>query len=276
MRLSNLASAIALSLATSLGAFGCGPPVLGPVTNIGQGESFACGNPKFDSFFEEVLDARSKTSDLDGETPLKKRLADGLGLAPTAASDQMFSAAKERAEAIKSGGGAIYVQLFPEPRSFSRDGKEKAGALGKTLEETTKLGLDKADELAGLAAQIRQTEAKLDDLKQEADSAFPDAHKRAEVMRELEASQIELEKARNRALAESGRSLNFVAALARAADTGGADLVASSESGGKGKPAGKGSGASKPSGPTKPAGMTGPAKPAGGGAKPKHKEDFDP
>lgn len=279
MRLSALSRALLFSGITLVAgaSIGCGAPVLGPTTKIGQGESFACGNPKFDSFFEEVLDLRTKTSSLDGEGPVRKKLAEGLGLAAGVASDQALSNSKERADALKANGGSFYLQLFPEAKTYAKDGsKEKGAALAKAVEDTAKLAVETSDEYAGLAAQIRQTEGKLEDLKREAETAFTDPAKRAEVTRELDASQEELEKARMRAQAESGRALNFVAALARAVDTGGADLIAAADGPpGKKPPPGKPTG--KPAGGAgKPAGGAGPAKPAGGGAKPKHKEDFDP
>ena len=252
---------------------GCFAPTLTVQTKIGQGESFASGEAKFDAFFEEVLDARTKASNIDGESPLRQRLAEGLGLAPNAASDQMISTAKERADAFKTSGGSLYVQMLPEAKLFTREGKDKVGSLPKAVEETVKLGVEKSDELNGLGNQIRQIEAKLDDLKHEAETAFPDPKKRAEVLRELDAAQEVLEKARLRAFAESGRALAFVVAVVRAVDTGGAALVAEAEAG---KPKPKPAGTAKPAGAGtgKPAAGTG--KPAGGTAKPKHKEDFDP
>ena len=48
-------------------------------------------------------------------------------------------------------------------------------------------------------------------------------------MSELEAARGVLAKARLKALAESGRALNFVVELARNVDTGGADTVAVAE-----------------------------------------------
>jgi hypothetical protein len=275
--------ALLLLVGIAATATGCGAPSMTPLTKIAQGESYACGNPKYDSFFEEVLDARTKTSALDGEGPLKKRLADALGLEASAANDQLFGAAKEKADALKNAGGSLYVQISPEPKTFSHDGKDKSSGFAKAVEETTKAGVDKADEYSGLASQIQQTAAKLDDLKREAETAFPDAHKRAEVMQELDASGEELDKAKMRALAESGRSLSFVVALARAANTGGADVLAGEPGAAKGKPSGgKTASAAKPSGagPAKPSGA-GAAKPSGAGpTKPagtkKPKEDFDP
>ncbi len=269
MSLSAVAGAILFSVTA-----GCGAPVLTPQTKIGHGESFASGEAKFDAFFEEVLDARTKSSNLDGESPLREKLAEGLGLARNVAADQMLTTAKERADAMKTSGGSLYVQLLPEAKLFTREGKDKGGSLPKAVEDTVKLGVEKSDELNGFGVQIRQIEAKLDDLKHEAETAFPDAQKRAEVLRELDASQEVLEKSRLRAFAESGRALAFVVAVVRAVDTGGADLVAASEPVAPAKTKPKRGGGKSAGGTGKPA--AGPAKPAGGAGKPKPKEDFDP
>lgn len=251
------------ALILSVAVLGCDPPDLIPEAKIAKGESYASGQAKFDAFFEEVLDARSKVADIDGEAPLRRALAEGLGIAPDAAADQMLASAKERATAMKSSGGAVKVQLAPEAKIIAREGKDKGGNFTKALGETVKQGVESSQELTGLGTQIEAVSAKLPDLDKEVDAAFPDPVKRDEVKRELAASKEVLEKSRLRALAESGRALAFVVAVMRAVDTEGNEALASNEPLPKPKPpGGKWSGARPPAG-----------KPAG---KPKPKDDFDP
>ena len=250
------------ALLVSLAAVACDPPDLIPEPKIAKGESYASGQAKFDAFFVDVLDARSKVNDIDGEAPLRRALAEGVGLAPDAASDQLLKSAKEHATALKSSGGAVKVQVSPEAKIITRDGKG-TGPFTKSLGETVKQGVESSEELNGLSNQIATVAAQLDPLSKEVDAAFPDPVKRDEVKRELAASKEVLDKARLRALAESGRAFAFVIAVMRAVDTEGNEALASNEPIPKPKPTG-----AKWSGTKPPAG-----KPAG---KPKPKEDFDP
>jgi len=230
-------------------------------TKIGKGESFTSGDPKYDEFFQSVLDVQAKVADADGETPLKKTLADGVGVKPTATTDEMIAAAKTKAQAVKSGGGGLYVQLLPEAKLFSKGGKQAPKGEGETftkaLEKTVHDGVAHSDELSGIGSQIHDLEGKVDDLSAGVDKTFSDPKRKDEVTKELAAAKDVLERSRLKAYAESGRALAFVVGVVRAVDTDSFDPSLLD-----GKP-----------GPKQAV-----AGPVGGGhpVKAKPKQDFDP
>lgn len=219
---------VALALTAPL--VGCMPPQ--GDTKMARGEGFQTGDPKYDEFFQAVLDAKSKVEDVDGTAALKKTLADGLqgggGSKKSMSTDELFSAAKSKAEAIKEGGGAFYVQMLPSAKLYKR-GKGGDDPFAKAVEKTVSEGISRSDQLSTIAVEIEQLEEKVDGLVDGAGEAFKDPKKKDEVVAELEAARDVLAKARLKALAESGRALNFVVELARNVDTGGADTVAVAE-----------------------------------------------
>ncbi|MFO0610975.1 MAG: hypothetical protein U0414_00205 [Polyangiaceae bacterium] len=214
---------VALALSTASLA-GCMPPQ--GDTKMARGEAFTTGDPKYDEFFQEVLDAKSKVEDLDGTTGLKKTLGEGLGSKKSMSNDELFAAAKSKADSMKQGGGGFYVQMLPSAKLYKRGKAADGDAFVKAVEKTVGDGITRSDELSGMAVRIEQLEAKIDGLVEGAGEAFKDSKKKEEVVAELEGARVVLEKARLKALAESGRALNFVVELARNVDTGGADAVA--------------------------------------------------
>lgn len=220
-------SLVVLALVLGTGAIGCMPPQ--GDTRMARGEGYSTGDPKYDEFFQEVLDAKSKVDGVDATTGLKKTLADGLGGSKKSMSDdELFAAAKSKSDSVKQGGGAFYVQILPSAKLYKR-GKAAEDGFVKAVEKTVADGLSRSDELSGIAIRIRGLEEKVDGLIEGAGDTFKDAKKKDEVVAELEAARDVLEKARLKALAESGRALNFVVELARNVDTGGADAVAVAE-----------------------------------------------
>mgnify|MGYP006915312785 CR=1 FL=1 len=94
------AIAALLALALTAPLVGCMPPQ--GDTKMARGEGFQTGDPKYDEFFQAVLDAKSKVEDVDGTAALKKTLADGLkgaggGSKKAMSTDELFSAAKSKA-----------------------------------------------------------------------------------------------------------------------------------------------------------------------------------
>lgn len=222
-------SSVLVALALALGAasaVGCVPPQAD--TKMARGEGYSTGDPKYDEFFQEVIDAKSKVEDVDATTGLKKTLADGLGAKKSMSDDDLFAAAKSKSDTIKQGGGGFYVQILPSAKLYKR-GKAAEDGFVKAVEKTVADGISRSDELSGIAIRIRGLEEKIDGLIDGAGDVFKDAKKKDEVVAELEAARGVLEKARLKALAESGRALNFVVELARNVDTGGADTVAIAE-----------------------------------------------
>jgi hypothetical protein len=225
-------------------------------TKIGRGESFTSGDAKYDQFFQSVLDAQAKVDGADGEAPLKKALAAGLGVKASMATDEMIAAAKSKAEAMKTGGGGLYVQILPETKLFKKPSKEESEAFTKAVEKTVHDGIVRSDELSGIGTQIKDLEARIEELSDGAGDAFEDPQKKDEVVKELAAAKDVLERSRLKAYAESGRALSFVVGVVRAVDTGGFDTLAMAEA--------------------KPAPKPGWSGKAGKPGKPKPKQDFDP
>jgi hypothetical protein len=220
-------SLFVLALALAVPAGGCLPHQ--GDTKMARGEAFTSGDPKYDEFFQSVLDAKSKVEDIDGARALRKTLAEGLeSTKESQSNDDLFAAAKSKADSTKEGGGAFYVQFLPKAKLYKR-GKAEADKFSKAVEKTVEEGISKSDEYAGLALQFEQLEGKVEGLIDGAGEAFKDPKKKDEVVAELEAAKDVLEQARMKALAESGRALNFVVELARNVDTGGADAVAIAE-----------------------------------------------
>jgi hypothetical protein len=227
-------------------------------TRIGRGESFTSGDPKYDEFFQSVLDAQAKVADTDGEAPIKKMLADGLGMKSSTGTDEVLAAAKSKAEAMQSGGGSLYVQILPETKLFKKPSKQESETFTKAVEKAVHDGVAKSDELAGIGTQIHQLEQKQEELSNDVDKTFSDAKRKDEVIKELAAAKDVLEKSRLKAYAESGRALAFVVGVVRAVDTEGYDPVAMAGSS------------------QAPKGFTGPIGKGGPLPKPKPKQDFDP
>ncbi len=259
MRVRQFSTTMGFAIALALAATGCVSSAKDD-TKIGRGESFTSGDAKYDEFFQSVLDVQSKVADADGETSLKKTLAEGVGAKPSASLDDLFAAAKTRAQAMKTTGGSIYVEIIPEAKLFKKGGgKSDSDPFTKALEKTVRDGVARSDEFNGIGTQIHELENKREDLESGVDTAFPDAKRKDEVTKELAAAKDVLERSRLKAFAESGRALGVVVGVVRAVDTDNFDPALLADAGQKPQKAG-------PVGPV----------PAGRPVKTKPKQDFDP
>jgi len=257
------AAVVALMLTMPLG--GC--IATAPTSHLANGESYASGQEKYDSFFNSVAETKKKADDSEGEAPLRKKVASALGLEESAKTSETLDAAKSRSSDLKKGGSKFYVVLDPEAKLVVKAGpedKDDTKAFVEAVGGAIKDGLASADELTAFARDVESLEAQLPTLDSDLATTFPEPSKQSEVKLELDAAKAILEKARLKAESESGRALRFSVMLAGAVDSGAAgELLAAAANKGNEKP--------------KPKGRGGVAKGGGkGGAKPKPKQDFDP
>lgn len=227
-----------------------------------KGESYASGTEKYDTFFASVSDLKGRADSAEGEAPLRKSVAEAVGLPADTKLEDTIDAAKERATELKKGGGRFYVVVAAEPKLILKgaDENKDATAFAKTIEDAIKQGIKKGDELDGLAREAAGLEGTLAELEKDLETSIADSSTRDQVKIELDASKGILEKSRLRAGSESGQALRFVVLLASAVDSGAAaELLAMEAGGGKKKVV-------RPVRPSRP----------GKAAKPKPRNDFDP
>lgn len=253
-----------LTLTIALPSAGCG--LFGEQSSyLLKGEKYSTGQEKYDSFFTSVTELNGKIDQAQGEDPLRKKVAEAVGIPADSKLEDTIDAAKSRSIELKKDGGRFFVVVAAEPKLIVKKGAEEnkeATAFAQTIEDAIKQGIKRGDELDALAREASNLEGTLATLEQEVDATFTDSSQRDQVKLELDASKEMLERSRLRAGNESGRALRFVVLLASAVDSGAAAELLAMEAGANTKPA-------KPKG--KPGG-----KPGGKPAKPKPKNDFDP
>jgi len=254
--------ALVLASALEVGCFG------GPPSHLAKGEAYTSGKEKYDTFFASVKELRSKADEAEGEAPIRKKVAVAVGLQEDAKLEDTIDAAKSRSNELKKDGGRFFVVVAPEPKLILKKGAEEnkdAATFAQTIEDAIKQGIQRGDELDGLAreaASLEQTQATLD---KDVEVAFKDSEEKEQVKVELVAAKDILERSRLRAGNESGRALRFVVLLASAVDSGAAAELLAMTAGATAKqtkvakirPGGGRGGSGKP-------------------AKPKPKNDFNP
>jgi len=229
-----------------------------------EGQKYTSGQEKYDTFFASVAEIRARTENLEGERPLRSKVALAVGLTDSAKLTETIEAAKERSNELKKDGGRFYVVVATEPKLILKKGSEEnknATEFASAVEGAIKAGIQRSNELETIAKEAADLEQALPGLEQDVETSFPDAAQRDQVKVELDASKEILELAKLRAGTESGQALRFVVLLASAVDSGAAELLAMEAS------------QKKKEDPPKPKWAGKPGKPAG---KPKPKQDFDP
>ena len=79
-----------------------------------EGKAYTIGNASFDSFFADVLSARSDGMNAEGdELAARASLISALGLEPNAGAALVASQAGERAKRLKSRGILLHLDLVP-------------------------------------------------------------------------------------------------------------------------------------------------------------------
>ncbi|NUP07027.1 MAG: hypothetical protein HOW73_13315 [Polyangiaceae bacterium] len=232
-------------------------------SHLAKGEEYKSGQEKYDTFFASVTELRGKTNDAKGESDLRKQVAEAVGLPASAKLEDTLDAAKTRSNELKKDGGRFFVVVAPEPKLIVKKGVEEnkdATAFAKTIEDAIKQGIQRGDELDGLAREAANLEETLSSLEKELDASFADTSTKDQVKLELDAARELLENSRLRAGSESGQALRFVVLLASAVDSGAAAELLAMEAGGSTKK------------PAKPIPRGKPGKPV----KPRPKNDFDP
>lgn len=254
-----------LKLSVIAFALALGACATAPTSYLLKGEAYSSGQEKYDSFFGSVTDLQTRAKEAQGDDPLRKSVALAVGLPESAKLEEAIDGAKSRSFELKKDGSRFFVVVAREPKLIVKRGAEEnkdAAAFAKTIEDAIKSGIERGDQLDGLAREAVALEQTLTGLEQDVETSFPDVAKRDQVKLELVAAKEMLENSRLRAGNESGRALRFVVLLASAVDSGAAAELLAMEAGAssktpktfKGKP-GKGGG--KP-------------------AKPRPKNDFDP
>jgi hypothetical protein len=255
-----------------LAASGC---VTTSTSHLENGQAYKSGQERYDTFFGSVAEVRSRTENLDGERPLRLKVASAIGLPESAKLDETIEGAKARSTELKKDGGRFYVVVATEPKLILKKGSEEnkeAAEFATAVEGAIKGGIQRSNELEGLAKEAAELERTLPDLSRDLDSTFEDPTTRDQVRIELDAAKEILQTAKLKAGTESGQALRFVVLLASAVDSGAAELLAMEASQKKeiekAKPPPKWRG--------KPPANYG--KPAAGAKPPKAKpkQDFDP
>jgi outer membrane murein-binding lipoprotein Lpp len=252
--------AVALSLATFAG---CLPP---QKSQLLEGQKYTSGQERYDGFFSSVAELRARTENLEGERPLRAKVAVAVGLTDSAKLTETIDAAKAKSADLKKDGGRFYVVVATEPKLILKKGAEEskdATDFAAAVDAAIKAGIQRSNELESIAKEAADLEQGIEGLEKELDSTFPEAAKRDEVKVELDASREILERAKLKAGTESGQALRFVVLLASAVDSGAAELLAMEAS------------QKQKEDPPKPK-WKGRAVGAGKPAKPKPKQDFDP
>lgn len=250
----------ALTLST-----GCLPP---QKSQLLEGQKYSSGQERYDSFFSSVAEIRARTENLEGERPLRSKVALAVGLTDSAKLTETIDAAKARSTELKKDGGRFYVVVATEPKLILKKGSEEnkdATEFASAVEAAIKAGIQRSNELEVIAKEAADLESNIGVLEQDVENAFQDRAVRDQVKVELTASKEILERAKLKAGTESGQALRFVVLLASAVDSGAAELLAMEASQKKEKePPAKPKWKGKPVSGGKPAG------------KPKPKQDFDP
>jgi hypothetical protein len=252
------AAALAFVLA---GATGC---VGAQKSQLLEGQKYSSGQERYDTFFASVAELRARTENLEGERPLRAKVAVAVGLTDSAKLTEVIEAAKARSADLKKDGGRFYVVVATEPKLIMKKGAEEnkdAAEFASAVESAIKAGIQRSNELEAIAREAAELEVNVTGLEGDAETTFTDASVRDQVKVELTASKEILERAKLKAGTESGQALRFVVLLASAVDSGAAELLAMEAS------------QSKEKEPAKPKWKGKPGKPAG---KPKPKQDFDP
>lgn len=261
------ALAFAVVLSASAGFAGCIPP---QSSHLLAGQKYTTGQERYDTFFSSVAELRARTENLEGERPLRAKVAVAVGLPDSAKLQDTIDAAKAKSSDLKKDGGRFYVVVATEPKLILKKGAEEskeATEFASAVEAAIKGGIQRSNELEAIAKEAAELEGGVETLEKELEATFPEPAKRDEVKVELAASKEILERAKLKAGTESGQALRFVVLLASAVDSGAAELLAMEASQKKVEPA-----KPPPRWRGKP-GAVGAAKPAG---KPKPKQDFDP
>jgi hypothetical protein len=197
----------------ALPATGCVPP---RDSKVSKGELVEVGEPGYDALFTKLRDAVAKTSELDGEAPLRKAVASAMGLADDAGRDATIEALSEKSKELKAKGVPISVALSPEPKVGGK--VEWAGAIEKALRE----GLKRADDLAALSKTIADLEPLRAEALADADKKLKAAGipvaKIREAKAELTAAEEVLKERRLQASNESGRAARYTLSVAQAVD----------------------------------------------------------
>ncbi len=262
--LTSRAIAVAITLLATPLATGC----TGAATShLMKGEAYTSGQEKYDSFFASVKELHGKAEQAEGEAPIRKKVAVAVGLTEGAKLEDTIDAAKSKSNELKKDGGRFFVVVAPEPKLIVKKGADEnkeSAAFAQTIEDAIKQGIQKGDELDGLAREAASLEQTLSSLEKEVDETFKASNEKGQVKVELDAAKEMLERSRLRAGNESGRALRFVVLLASAVDSGAAaELLAMTA----------GASAKQPKTPKgRPIAKGGVGKPV----KPKPKNDFDP
>lgn len=232
-----------------------------------QGQKYTTGQERYDTFFSSVAELRARTENLEGERPLRSKVAAAVGLPDSAKLTETIDAAKAKSSDLKKDGGRFYVVVATEPKLILKKGAEEnkdASEFATAVEGAIKAGIQRSNELETIAKEAAELEGGIPTLEQELESTFPDTTKRDEVRVELNASKEILERAKLKAGTESGQALRFVVLLASAVDSGAAELLAMEAS------------QTKKEEPKPPRWRGRPGAAVGKPAKPKPKQDFDP
>lgn len=259
--------ALAMVMSAAAGFVGCIPP---QSSHLLAGQKYSTGQERYDAFFSSVAEIRARTENLEGERPLRAKVATAVGLPDSAKLQETIDAAKAKSADLKKDGGRFYVVVATEPKLILKTGSEDGKAateFASAVEGAIKAGIQRSNELEAIAKEAAELESGVEPLEKELETAFPDLSQRDEVKVELAASKEILERAKLKAGTESGQALRFVVLLASAVDSGAAELLAMEASQKKAEPP-----KPQPRWRGKP-GAVGAAKPAG---KPKPKQDFDP
>lgn len=281
------ALACSLALASCAGA--------APVTKIERGEVYKTGTPKYDEYFEEVVNLRTEAAKAVGE---RHRVEDQLraAIGATAKSvEDLLDGARKKAGELKERGHLLHLQLTPEVRLFvARTPQAKPDPttekLAHDIEEAVKNSIVLATKLRELRAKAEGLERRRDGLVGEAQATFAkEGDKRTVVDRELDMSKKVLDLAREDGEKQAGLASYLVIELATALETGAVPGAPPPKLGWKPppgvahrppppKPAATGQQPPPPppQGPTKPASTQAKPPPPPPKKPPKKGGDFDP
>ncbi|MBK8251432.1 MAG: hypothetical protein IPK82_02030 [Polyangiaceae bacterium] len=245
------------SIATALFAVSLALPACGGAparTRIEKGETVSTGAEAFDTFFREVAEVNAEASKTSAEaTDASKPLEGAVGEANKATPPP--EVVRAEAKKLQMAGNLLHLDLVPETKLSSTSKLEAPSEkLLGAAEQSAKNAVAVARRASEVLVRIGDMERRARELLDKAKSAFPDAGKREEVVREISGAQTVLSAARAEVEKNGGIAARLALDLTTALETGaGSSVVAK-------KP-----GATKPGG-TKPGGTT-PTKPKG--------DDFD-
>lgn len=223
--------ALALSVATAVGALGCVGCVGRAATKIEAGESPSTGEAAYDDFFKTVLDVREQAKRAaDEETAARDELGRAVGSESGSSAEGMVGKTANSAKKLHDFGVRLHLQLLPTARLVvARSGDTpEAGeteALLRGVESAANKSMALARRLAELGTLTATLEKQRTELREATATKLDSlpSSKREEIEKELDGSKAVLAEASDASARVAGSASRFLLDLARAVETGATD-----------------------------------------------------